>query len=175
MILKVLTNSLVLNLQVNASLSQNLRITNPGQLENGRRMDGSARNDHLLLRVDSVLLAITDKSDASRLVAIKDNVGNSGAAENVQIRAMSVCREVSSRRVRAHTLIWTTSGDQAESVIESDMISRPRIFGLLRHVSGFVTGMDEVVFDGETPVIERSPGWARSTMVFTDELCQQSA
>jgi hypothetical protein len=99
MILKVLTNRFILNLWLYTSLSQNLRITNARQLENGRRVDGTTSNDDFFLRIDSMLLAIADELDASSLVSIKNNIGNSSTAENVQVRAMSVCSEVASRGV----------------------------------------------------------------------------
>ena len=56
-----------------------------------------------------------------------------------------------------------------KGVIKADMISTPRIFGLLCHSSDFITSFDNIGVERKLPVVETSPYGPTRSMVFSDQ------
>lgn len=96
--------------------------------------------------------------------------GAVGFAEDFEVWPACACGfEVATCGVASLAPVGSSASNGAESVVEADVISGPRIRGLLRHSGRFIAGSDNVVLDGEAEVIEACAYRPAGSMVFSDE------
>lgn len=122
-ILEVRANCLILNLGLNTSSLDDLRVTNTRQLQDLRRLDRTTSDEDFLLDLDSVLLASTLERHASGSVAIKLDTLDHGVCKDVKIWSMCVGGEVSTGSIRSHALVWSRPGDEAKGIVEANVVS----------------------------------------------------
>lgn len=71
MVLKIVANGVVLNLALDASSFENLRVSYTGKLEDLWRLNGTARYHDFPLHIDTVRCGLMDKIDTNSVVTFQ--------------------------------------------------------------------------------------------------------
>jgi len=125
MILKVVANSFVLNLALDAGSFEHLRVTNTGQLQNLRRLDSTARYHDFTLHIDSVGFGLVCEVDADSLVTFQLYRSHGSFAQNMQIWSVCIRGKPASSSIASLSLVGTCTSDRAERVENTDVVARP--------------------------------------------------
>lgn len=121
------------------------------------------------LGLHCILRSAVREVDAGCSGALKYDARSQCLANNIEVRSILIGLEISPRRVTSLASIRSSTTDSAKCVVEPNMVATPGIHGLIGESSGLIASLDEIVLDGQSPVIEAGAHRATRAVILANK------